>query len=32
MCPFEKMLEDIISPEEAYKILKEKVIEGQHEL
>jgi hypothetical protein len=32
ICPFEKMLEDITSPEEAYKILKEKVIEGQHEL
>jgi hypothetical protein len=25
-CPFEKMLKDIDSPEEAYKILKEKVI------
>lgn len=32
LCPFEKMLEDVISPDEAYKILKEKVIEGQHEL
>lgn len=28
ICPFEKMLADIDSPEEAYKILKEKVIEG----
>ena len=28
VCPFEKMLVDIDSPEEAYKILKEKVIEG----
>ena len=28
ICPFEKMLVDIDSPEEAYKILKEKVIEG----
>jgi hypothetical protein len=26
LCPFEKMLKDITSPEEAYKILKEKVI------
>jgi hypothetical protein len=25
-CPFEKILKDIISPEEAYKILKEKII------
>jgi hypothetical protein len=28
VCPFEKILTDIDSPEEAYKILKEKVIEG----
>ena len=27
LCPFEKMLKDVDSPEEAYKILKEKVIE-----
>ncbi len=26
MCPFEKMLESISSPEEAYKILKEKIL------
>lgn len=26
LCPFEKMLKDVTSPEEAYKILKEKVI------
>jgi len=26
ICPFEKMLADIDSPEEAYKVLKEKVI------
>ena len=26
VCPFEKMLSDIDSPEEAYKILKEKVL------
>jgi len=32
LCPFEKMLEDVILPDEAYKILKEKVIGGQHEL
>lgn len=28
LCPFEKMLKDVISPMEAYKILKEKVIGG----
>jgi hypothetical protein len=28
ICPFEKMLADIDSPEEAYNILKEKVIGG----
>ena len=26
ICPFEKMLKDVTSPEEAYKILKEKVL------
>lgn len=26
LCPFEKMLENITEPEEAYKILKEKII------
>ncbi|UCF49851.1 MAG: DUF1893 domain-containing protein [Thermoplasmatales archaeon] len=26
LCPFEKMLQDVESPEEAYKILKDKVI------
>jgi hypothetical protein len=26
LCPFEKMLKDVVSPEEAYKILKEKVM------
>ena len=25
LCPFEKMLKDVTSPEEAYNILKEKV-------
>lgn len=28
LCPFEKMLKEVTSPEEAYKILKDKVIEG----
>ena len=28
LCPFEKMLKDVDSPDEAYKILKEKVIRG----
>ena len=28
LCPFEKMLKDVGSPDEAYKILKEKVIGG----
>ena len=27
LCPFEKMLKDVTSPEDAYKILKEKVIQ-----
>jgi len=31
LCPFEKMLEDVISPEEAYKILKEKVLDIEAE-
>ena len=26
LCPFEEMLKDVDSPDEAYKILKEKVI------
>ncbi len=26
LCPFEKMLQDVESPEEAYKILKDKVV------
>jgi hypothetical protein len=28
LCPFEKMLKDVDTPEEAYKILKDKVIGG----
>jgi hypothetical protein len=28
LCPFEEILKDVTSPDEAYKILKEKVIEG----
>ena len=31
LCPFEKMLKDIISPEEAYKFLKEKVLANKIE-
>lgn len=31
LCPFEKMLKDVTSPEEAYKILKEKVLDTKGE-